>query len=370
MNLFPAVDPIPLPAPVWLFKVLHIVTLALHFITLEMLLGGLAAATILSLVAKTSEPASVAKKSADEIASRLPVLMTYVINLGVPPLLFSQVLYGRALYTSSVLIGLYWISVIFLLIGCYWHIYLFAGRREKGRAGWPAAIVALALAVFISRIYSTNMTLMLQPDVWKGLYASSGIGAHLPELPTLNARWAFMLAGGLAAGGLWMIWLAGKQTIDGETRAFLSATGGRITLLMLAVQGYLAFQVVQAQPQAVQSGLSANPWYHYAGLAWLGCAALLLLIALWTGLAKPITPVAGWLVLVLALVGMLAMATYRDGIRDLTLAASGYDVWDRKVSANWSVVGLFLALFVAGLGVAGWLLSVVLTAKPAAERNA
>ncbi len=28
--------------------------------------------------------------------------MTYVINLGVPPLLFAQVLYGRAIYTSSV----------------------------------------------------------------------------------------------------------------------------------------------------------------------------------------------------------------------------------------------------------------------------
>ena len=37
--------------------------------------------------------------------ARLTVVMTFVINLGVPPLLFAQVLYGRALYTSSVLIG-------------------------------------------------------------------------------------------------------------------------------------------------------------------------------------------------------------------------------------------------------------------------
>ena len=35
MQSFPAVDPIPLPAPVWLFKLLHIVTLSLHFVAVQ-----------------------------------------------------------------------------------------------------------------------------------------------------------------------------------------------------------------------------------------------------------------------------------------------------------------------------------------------
>ena len=37
--------------------------------------------------------------TARALARRLTVVMTFVINLGVPPLLFAQVLYGRALYT-------------------------------------------------------------------------------------------------------------------------------------------------------------------------------------------------------------------------------------------------------------------------------
>jgi len=101
MPVFPAVDPIPLPAPVWLFKLLHIVTLSLHFVAVEMLLGGLLVAVVLSLFRGFPNVAARA------LARRLTVVMTYVINLGVPPLLFSQVLYGRALYTSSVLIGLF-----------------------------------------------------------------------------------------------------------------------------------------------------------------------------------------------------------------------------------------------------------------------
>ena len=52
MQPFPAVDPIPLPAPIWLLKLLHIVTLALHFVAVEMLLGGLLLAVLLSLFRK------------------------------------------------------------------------------------------------------------------------------------------------------------------------------------------------------------------------------------------------------------------------------------------------------------------------------
>jgi len=58
---------------------------------------------------------------------------------------------------------------------------------------------------------------------------------------------------------------------------------------------------------------------------------------------------------------------YRDGVRDLTLLSKGYDVWDRVVVTNWSVVGIFLVLFVAGLGVVGWLISVVARAQKTME---
>jgi hypothetical protein len=61
------------------------------------------------------------------------------------------------------------------------------------------------------------------------------------------------------------------------------------------------------------------------------------------------------------------MTVYRDGIRDLTLLSKGYDVWNRTVVTNWSVVGIFLVLFVVGLGVVGWLISVVARAERVME---
>src|SRR5579884_1600028 len=116
MPSFPLIDPIPLPAPVWLMKALLVLTFALHIATVQMLLGGLMVVPGLKLLGGGAS----ANTAAVAIARRLPVLMTYVINLGVPPLLFAQVLYGRALYTSSVLIGAWWIGVIGLLMATYW----------------------------------------------------------------------------------------------------------------------------------------------------------------------------------------------------------------------------------------------------------
>ena len=41
MSPFPTADPNPLPAPVWLFKLLHSVTFALHLSAVDLMLGGL-----------------------------------------------------------------------------------------------------------------------------------------------------------------------------------------------------------------------------------------------------------------------------------------------------------------------------------------
>lgn len=370
MNPFPAVDPIPLPAPVWLFKVLHTLTLALHFISVEMLLGGLAIALVLNIAGRGKDPQSVIRLNASAaIARRLPILMTYVINLGVPPLLFAQVLYGRAIYTSSVLIGVYWLSVIFLLIGCYWHIYRFTGKIESGKRAWPMAAISLLLALAISKIYSTNMTLMLRPEVWASMYAKSGLGALLPPSdPTLMPRWSFMLIGGLAAGGLWMIWLSGRKPVDSDVRGYLGTLGGKVALVALAGQIAVAFLVFGSQPAAVREGLVKNVYYHLSMFIWIGGAALLVLVAAWRAFARNLSAAPGWIVFLIGLVAMLAMVVVRDGIRDITLANAGYNVYDRAVNANWSVVVLFLVSFVGGLACVGWLIAVVLRAKPAVEK--
>src|SRR5580693_6582145 len=155
MNNFPALDQIPLPAPVWLLKALHDLTFTLHLISVGLLLGGLILALKLALLGRLRQSAEMTQTSG-MLIHRLPTVMAFVINLGIPPLLFAQVLYGRALATSSVLIGTYWIAVIVLLMGSYYGIYAAAKRSDSRRPWIGPGIAALVLVLTIAFIYSNN----------------------------------------------------------------------------------------------------------------------------------------------------------------------------------------------------------------------
>ena len=373
MNPYPAVDPIPLPAPVWLMKLLHVVTLSLHFVAVEMLLGGLLVAILLSLFGKSAHAHTTAKA----LARRLTVVMTFVINLGVPPLLFAQVLYGRALYTSSVLIAVYWIAIVPTLILTYWLLYKFAARLERGQSAWWVGLIAWLLAGGVARMLSTNMTLMLRPEAWHSMYAASALGAYLPTGdPTLEPRWLMMLAGGLVIGGLWLMYLAGRSTFTAEEKAFVAGLGGKLAAAFGIVYLAAGLWAASVQPDAVKAGLAGHaiyPAYKFAGFAGYGWIALVAVAVLLGAIAGFGTKAAAWLswsgVLTAVLLEIM-LTVYRDGVRDLTLLSKGYDVWDRAVETNWSVVGLFLVLFVAGLGVIAWLVSVVARAQKTMESAA
>ena len=368
---YPAVDPIPLPAPVWLLKLLHIVTLALHFVAVEMLLGGLLLAVLLSLF--RSSPNAIV--TARALARRLTIVMTYVINLGVPPLLFAQVLYGRALYTSSVLIGIYWIALIPTLILVYWLLYRFSARLDAGKAAWWVGLIAWLLAGAVARTLSTNMTLMLRPEVWRDMYSASAAGRFLPPAdPTLEPRWLMMLAGGLFIAGLWLVYLGGRSTFVEEQKKYMAALGGRLAGVFGVIYLLAGVWAASVQPQAVTVGLAngfpGHQFYKFAtvaGYGWMALVAVAILLGAVAGFGKITAGWLGWAGVLVAVLIEIMFTVYRDCVRDLTLLNKGYDVWDRAVVTNWSVVVLFLVLFVAGLGVVGWLVSVVARAQKQME---
>jgi hypothetical protein len=364
MNGFPNVDPIPLPAPIWLFKLLHIVTLALHFVAMQVLVGGLLIAVLLNLLGSSDS----ARTAAAAIARRLTIVMTYVINLGVPPLLFAQVLYGRAIYTSSVMIGARWIAVIPALILAYWLLYRFAAGLDAGKKVWWIGLVAWVVIGAIAHVYSTNMTLMLRPEVWQGMYSASSLGTHLPAGdPTTIPRFLFMLVSGFVAAGLWLVYLGGRKSFSAADGKFLTALGGRIAAVAAIVQVIAAIAVYRAQPAVVQVGLNDHLLYKVAGLGWLALTAAVVLFATFAAFTKPTSALTSWIAVLVGFLPIALMTIYRDGIRDLTLLSKGYDVWARVVVTNWSVVGIFLVVFVAGLGAVGWLISVVARATRVME---
>jgi hypothetical protein len=366
MSAFPIIDPIPLPAPVWFFKTLHLLVLSLHFVALHTLLGGLLIGAWWNLSGRWRRDE--ARLSASkEIAGYLPLIVTYVINFGVPPLLFTQILYGVALYTSSVLIGAWWISVIFLLMALYYLLYVSSKRASAGRAWWLFGFVALLFGMTIAKIYNMNMTLMLRPEAWLDLWRSDPHGLHVPRGdPTMLPRWVFMMMESLTIAGIGLV-VAGRRKIHGDAvRRLMTKRGGLLAAVGATAQVLAGFWVFRVQPAAVHARLVESAVYKPVGFAWLALAVLVFVFGIRA--ARGAGDVSRGFVAALVHLGVLLVAgtvVYRDGIRDLTFAIKGYDVWARHVVANLQVIGIFLAVFVAGVALMAWMIWVVAKAKPA-----
>jgi hypothetical protein len=208
------------------------------------------------------------------------------------------------------------------------------------------------------------MTLMLRPEVWRDMYSASAMGAYLPTGdPTLTPRWLLMMAGGLFIGGLWLVYLAGRSTFTAEEKSFAAGLGGKVAALFGVVYLLAGLWAASVQPEIVKAGLAGNsgyPLYKISGICRIrlagacGCGrAGGRAIAGFGKLSARVIGWASWVSVLLAVLVEITLVVYRDGVRDLTLLSKHYDVWDRVVVTNWSVVGLFLVLFVAGLGVVG-----------------
>lgn len=371
MEAFPAVDPIPLPAPVWLFKVLHLLTLALHFCSVHLLVGGLFISLAWILLGRAQSHSRMIQ-GAGMIANRLPVVMAYVINLGVPPLLFAQVLYGRAIYTSSILIGAYWISVIALLIISYWFLYASAKRAESGRPWWWSALASLLCVLFIADIYVNNMTLMARPQVWQAMYAKHPTGIQLNAGdPTVLPRWVYMVVTSLTMSGFAVALLGLKTDITEDHAGFLRSWGARLATAFALAQAGAGGWVLAAQPGTVAEALAADKYFPTLKMAWLATIALALVLgAIGTMTAARRQVLVPALAALGGFLNVAAFVLMRDRLRDVTLLQHGYDVTARAVESNWSVVGAFLVLFVLGLAGVGWMIMVLCQAKGVKERYA
>jgi len=115
-----------------------------------------------------------------------------------------QVLYGQLFYTSSVLVGGFWIMVIPLLITAYGLLYAHKLAREsRPRFQTLSVAVALLAMLFVGFIYVNNLTLLLTPERWLAKYAAHTGGMTLNmEEPTHGPRYLFFILPAFAVAGL------------------------------------------------------------------------------------------------------------------------------------------------------------------------
>lgn len=339
MNLpIPSPDPLPLPAPAWLLQLLSVLTLVLHLLPMNLVLGGsfIAAWAIL----RRHEPL------ARVLINTLPVATAMTITLGVAPLLFLQVLYGQFFYTSSILMAAPWLLVVPLLIVAYYGFYFnYFKSATLGPVNVLVAVVASFAVLAVGFIYTANSTLMLTPAQWPALLnGASTLGATLNTAePTLLPRYLHMTLGAFAVTGLYL-------ALRGFVKPGALLFGGA-TLLNIGAGLWFLFSLPDNIRNLFLGGSGAHTAHLWAGA---GAGILAVMLALLASNAKRPKPLlwgaTGSLLMTIAL-----MATVRHMVRQAYLAPY-LDFKNVPVKPMWDVFALFAALLVAGLGVVAWML--------------
>lgn len=332
-SLIPMAEPIPIHWA-W-FDVLLIVTFAAHVLFMNAMLGSAAIGLVQAVRGRSG--------LIREVGMKLPPLLALTINLGVAPLLFLQVNYGNFDYVSSVLMGGWWLAVVFVLLYSYYGFYLYKFKFETMGAGMRLALFGSSVLgiVYVGFMFSNNMTLMLEPGGWHSYF--DGYAGFLNwRDPALYPRFLHMMVGALAVGGLFVALLGRHQGNDGFVKTGMTWFF-RATVVNLAVGVWF----LVALPDRV---LLAFMGKNLPASLTLAAALLSAGVMLYRGFHGDPRRTAVW-----AVITVFFMACARHWVRTLYLAP-WFKIESVPVTNQYGSFYLFLGFVAAGGGLMAYML--------------
>ena len=338
-SFLPDPDAIPVPWP-W-FKILLLVTFVLHLLLMNLTLGG-------SLVASWN---CLRRREVRPESRSIPILVALTVNMGVPPLLFVQVLFGQFVYSSSIVMAAWWIAVIPILLLAYYGAYLYVYKGKRSHP-WAATMTTLSslLLLAVAFFFVNNLTLAQAPERWASWFDSPGGGGLNWGDPTLYPRYLHFVIASVAIAGLGAaMWYALKARREGAgPDAYGKERRGGLRLFSVATMAQILvgvwFLVVLPRPVmlALMGGSAAATVFFLLGIA----AAL---ASLYFGFRGALAPTAG-----AALLTVAFMAILRDQVRTAYLEGI-FHPRDLEVVPQYAPLLLFLALFLLGAGGIAWM---------------
>ncbi len=358
--IIPTFDPIPLPAPVWLLKGLLLLTLLLHLIAMNLLLGG-AWTVFWCAIRSKYQPTSHNGRLFREMLAYLPTLTAMTVTLGVAPLLFVQVLYGHLVYTSSIAMGWFWWLVFPLVIIAYYSFYYlkFHQGGETAIKRWLPLLAALIL-LWISFILSNNFNLAQQPERFSKIILEdpSGWSLNLGD-PTTFPRWLHMVIGAIAVCGIWVMWLGRiEHKKDVEYAMFKMEFGYKLFALPTMINILVGFIFMMSLPRNImmrlmgKSMLETMLWLVGMGLAIWAIPVLKRATTEPQSSALPLgTILVGITICAMVLLRDMVRSAYQEGFYTLDMP---------KVDTMWGAIAMFFVTFVIGLWLLRWLVQTYL----------
>ena len=369
-TLIAPASPLGFPAPYWFLVVFKALGFALHAVPMNVILAGLAVVLILDRFG-----CGHAQRLARRLARQMPVVVAFAVNLGVVPLLFTQVIYYRVFYPATILMAWPWFAIIGMLTLAYYGVYIYAvGQRHetltawKKAAGWGASLLLIGIAFNFSSGFSCMTHLEAWPALWqKANVAGAPTGLTHYVSPDQGARWLMMFGLALTTTVAYLVvdagWFARPQ--DSDYQRWLSAFAVKLSTVGVLwfslagawyVFGTWPVELRRFMSNGAQAGLAVLtalspglPWLFLVGQARRGR-----LTRGWTG------AVAG------AQLGVIGLNVVSRQIVQNWELRRFLDPGAESVTTQWGPLFLFLGLFLVALLVIAWLIRQILRAAPEA----
>jgi len=335
-SLIPVTGTIPV-AWGWL-KFLLLLTFWLHLLCMNIMLGT-GTITLAGFVLKTKGYLNTART----VRGKITYFIAFTVTLGVAPLLFLQILYGRFMYTSSILMAWYWLAIVGILLIAYYSAYIFSFKFDTLI---PSRVIFLSITVLlmllIAFLFSNNMILMLIPEKWQYYFNHPGGTLLILSEKTLWPRFLHFFTASISVGGLFLALLFRYRMAKGHTGTdkhdiAVSMKWFTFGTMLHLVTG--AAYLLSLPPNIRGLFLGDNPFA--TTLFCLGCAGGVLSVFL--GWLKKVRLACGTV-----LATMIIMVIIRDMVRDAYLKPF-YSVSDLTVSPEYTPFFIFLGALVLGL---------------------
>lgn len=191
----------PVPGPGGWFEALSFLTFTAHILFMNAVLGIVLISFFRGLCAPRGAETHPVDAALHAGGSMLPKGLAIVVNLGVAPLLFLQVLYGQFTYSAAIIQGFWWLGIMLLVMTAYYGLYLAAGQP---RQGWRTLILGVCgfLLLGTALMQTVNAALVLNPQFWPAWLPERGSALLLPGLNVILPRFMHSLLATFAVGGL------------------------------------------------------------------------------------------------------------------------------------------------------------------------
>jgi hypothetical protein len=322
-----------LPAPFLLITVLHLVTLSLHFVAMNFMLGGVIVVLWGKFNDRWNDP------TVQKFVKLFPSVMAATISFGVAPLLFLQLVYPRQVYPAAIVSAWPWLMIIPVLIVAYYGFYTVSFSKKAG-SGRKKLLLSLALLglLYVSFVYSSVFSMAERPDFIKQLYAGNQSGLLInSDFGDYIFRWLHMVFGAMTVGGFFVAFL-GRDNEQAFT------VGKTFFIWGMALAALFGFIYLVSFGELLP-GLMKSPAIYF-----LTIGIILSLGSLHFFFKKKLI-MSGAMIFV----SLLTMVTTRHYVRLLRLGEH-YDPSSMTVSPQWSVFILFLIFFVVAIALIAYML--------------